>query len=644
MSSTRRGKLFYFVLMAMTFAGFAVLLGRDVRKWSSLEPVVKIDRGSWRILTDAGQLGCEPVVPRGPASATGSSVPGAVSTDRLRCPAATDFAGWADAPSLDRSRPLTEPFWLQTRVKADELARAVGAGANHLALGKFAAGVKLWVNGKAIQELDTHGRSVNIVPLPVSLLAEAPELDITMQVTPREGTRRPLIFMADLAEGLHVKEVAGGVRSFLDFIDKTKAFALFFAYALLSAAFFFLWVSNPVAKEYLALAFLAFVNCLPELIFGETFSFQVPRDMNFNVLFALMSMKAVAVLYLGLSFARVRVPGAYYAGLAGAAVGLSLFAFDNDALVGYRKILLQGVLPLSFAVGAIACFWQIRVLHGERHLGAIPRHRVRALRHFGIVAAALLVFQYAQFAAWFPNFWTQLLWGVGDFAFVAVIGLRAIADFRRRGRLIERSPVSEYHKRTHQSQAVEGLLVVLDIKNSENLFRSDDAPGDGPVLLLIEKAWRAFAREGAIVLRAEGDELIAFFDFAKLADPVPAVLRACASVAQEFRAFLEDGGVTFRAAVTAGKIQPRWIGMGSARYPTWQQVGESKVFVDASRMLEIERTAPGDVSACRIVLPGELTTLARACLPAGGKIVVTDENFTAKHGRAYRVSVIETAA
>lgn len=634
MSSTRWGKLLYFSLMAMAFAGFVVLLGRDVRKWSDLSPVVRIERGSWRILADAEGLGCEAGVLRGPASEAAEP----------RCPAAADFQGWEAAPVLDRARPLTNPFWLRTRIDGEALARAAAAGAHHLALGKFVAGVKLWVNGQPIQELDTQSRSVNIVPLPVGLLSAAPALDITLRVEPREGTRRPLIFMAELSEGLHVKEVAGNVRSYLDFIDKTKAFALFFAYALLSAAFFFLWVSNPVAKEYLALALLAFVNCLPELIFGETFSFQVPRDVNFKVIFALMAMKAVAVLYLGLSFARVRLPGVYYLSAAAGAVAAIVFGIENDALIGYRAFLLQGVLPASFAVGAIACFWQIHTLYSDKHLGAVPGHRVRALRHFGVVAVGLLLFQYAQFAAWFPNFWSQLLWGVGDFGFVAVIGLRAVADFRRRGRLIERSPVSEYHKRTHQSQAVEGLLVVLDIKNSEDLFRSEDAPGDGPVLLLIEKAWRAFAAEGAIVLRAEGDELIAFFDFAKEAAPLPAVLRACTSVAQEFRVFADGESVTFRAAVTAGKIQPRWIGMGSARYPTWQQVGETKVFVDASRMLEIERSAPGDADACRVVLPGELTTVARAALPAGGKLVVVDESFTAKHGRAYRVSVVETAA
>lgn len=118
---------------------------------------------------------------------------------------------------------------------------------------------------------------------------------------------------------------------------------------------------------------------------------------------------------------------------------------------------------------------------------------------------------------------------------------------------------------------------------------------------ILSHLWNAIASRGGIVLRAEGDEIIAFFDRAKGLDlaTVFSALEECnrniALASAQYEILGQNNSevpasIRFRGAITLGEIRPIWIGSGSDRLPGWSQLGDSMVFVDAARLMEIEKS------------------------------------------------------
>ena len=630
--------LFLYTSAFLLIAAFMGSLLRDeFVRWSNLDPAVVVERHDWKII--------------------GDSAPCIGQISVKNCPANANFSDWQGAPSIDSDTPwrtkikdgTKEVFWIRTVLTREQINIAIRKRATHFILGKIVGNATVWINGNESFFLSASDRTANILAIPYSQIDLTRSLVISIRVEPKIDSHNLLLFTEGWKEGLATKETAMAYRSFLDFIDKTKAFTLFFSYFILAAAFFLLWYINPIAKEYLALSALAIANALPEMIFGESFSYQIPLNYNNKIFLTLMILKSAAAIALGFSFSRTKFHWPVFFASLACMLSIPLF-FDNASLKFYRLPSAQLLVSVAFLIGGFACLHQLRALLQIRKKGAgSVNHRIVKLSLFCGTSFALAIFTHMQFGSHISNLWQNILWGVPDFSYVAFLGILALLDYQQKSQQLERSPISEYHKRPNLPESISGILMVLDIKNSESFFRNSSGHPENEAImpLVMAQLWRTLVKYEATILKAEGDEVIAFFDAQKIENPSSKALVACEHALAELNGFFRtktkiDADIQFRVALTKGKIQPIWIGSDANRYPDWNQVGESMVFVEASRLLEIERGFERSQQCSYVVMgDGIVDEIGKDMANIHGRLHFSQRIFTAKHGHTYKASAFE---
>jgi hypothetical protein len=244
-------------------------------------------------------------------------------------------------------------------------------------------------------------------------------------------------------------------------------------------------------------------------------------------------------------------------------------------------------------------------------------------------------------------------WAIFDrFAhFAALLFICAVVmrEYREQELLVAKTPISEYHRRSVMPERLEGVVLTVDIKRSEWLFRAGARLGDSGKLVgtCLSHLWSAVSDNHGFVLQTEGDQLRAFFPREACQVPAQSALRATdemqerlGHVARQFReqgVMPDDAVLSFRGGIAEGGIRPIWQDSGGVRVPTWVTSDHSSMnaFNEAERLMALEGQRVDDPRGTHVLL-GE--RLAAQVPDAKSAVSIEKGGVAVYHPRA-RVAV-----
>ncbi|NUM89151.1 MAG: hypothetical protein HUU37_08105 [Bdellovibrionales bacterium] len=518
----------------------------------------------------------------------------------------------------------SEHYWLGLRIPPEKLKEALRLDATRFLVGYFFSSFDVYVDGKLWDRFDQK-----LIRRPLMLefsrerLAAAREISVAIRVKRNPGESFPDDFHSVRTGFATERESAFWARSSV-FAYQSKPFFLVGFSLSLSLFFLLLWLFNRDRREYGAMA--AF-NLLEVLRQGLEMSFvwsQLPGLAWYQVNFVAVSYQAVFGLVLAFSIARFRSgPQAVVLPLALLIpVPVALTASTGLGLWSHAVFTERYVVPGTYLLGAFLCgaqWWALRA--EEKQAVLMDRFRRFKLGAFSAGFAVLGAFQF--FASRELDELTSTLpytFRMATLLVTVIMSAFVMADIRRSQHLIKKIPISPFHRRNRLPDEVRCVLLSLDLKGSEELFRLGARLGVGGDLVhaCVEGMMRVLHARGFEIVSTEGDSIVAFLE---TQEPAAGVRRA-AHVLPELEAELLslaadygsrhglNAGIHFRSALGYGAIRPVWVKIGGVDRPEWTEAGSGNLFVEIARMLEGERAvAPPGVST--LVLPEAYSAFSR---------------------------------
>jgi hypothetical protein len=618
-----------------TFFIFAYYFALDADNWYEMHPEIVIEKEAWKVLIDPENK-----------DLTLSS------------------KEWSEA------KPLTHPevadklkkgqvqqVWLRLDLSEEAVQLAARKNAFYYRLGFLIGNINIWLDDQQLVYIPSSYTGSIDLAMPIHKMKQGKAMSLTIQMIPREGARNLVPLALGVKSGLVAYKTGASFMRFNHFINRSRPMALFFVYSLFSMIFFVLWISNRVQREYLHLASFALVNSLPPLLFSDAFTTGRLKDTNAIVMYLLIVLaQGASVLSLGFSFARSHsekisklIWGSLFLGY------LTIFLLPNDIRLNLRQTLNQTVLPISFLLGSLICYSQARFLNSSDS-GIVQPRRVYRLRGFALAMGLLAILYYVQFHAQMNYVTKQLLFDLPALGLVIFLGMIALSDYRHQSRLIKKIPTSNYHRQMPLPEKLSGAVMTIDLKNSEKYFDyAKQTMGFESVLpSVLSHIWSVINQAGGAILKAEGDEVVAFFENSSHENPLMSALQACDRISKQLNLYSEeiqaqyDGFenqyLHFRAAISFGDLKPIWIQGANGRLPGWVQLGDSMVFVEAARLLEIEKdvekkSEEKEVRSRVLVQSVNASQFTINQNLLGGRFVAQRQQYVGKHDRLYIVDV-----
>jgi hypothetical protein len=548
---------------------------------------------------------------------------------------------------------LWKDYWLKVAIPPELLAEARAKRVTQFLVGHFYSSYRVWIDGVFVKE----GTGV-LDPIPLFLplsaenLASKRPLQIVMQII-FDNEKVPVDhFSNNYAQGFVKASTADRYILMMSFGNRARPISLFLAYALIGALFFFLWLPARHKQEYFYMALLAIAAGAWEARYIDFIERAIDRDVAANLCVVLRAYLIGFILLLSLAVARVRhdVMRILFA-LTLIAPVLFVFTIPTvDGKIAVRDFLQIKGTTAIFAVAAFFCGLRAWALAASSsRFGHVPP-RVRSLALFatGLLVAGIVnylveskVFYLFTHRAFLRGFeWLGLM------LYLAALALREYAADEA---LVQDMPVSDYHRRPVLPESLKGALLAIDLKSSEPLYRQRAITASVDLVT----AWRsqvysAALRSHGTIVSKKGDEVLVFFDADKSPRPSETALRVFVEVARasellaaEFR---RQGlfppqveGFHFRAALSEGAIRPIWEDVAGRREAYWEEAGDTMTFVEASRLMDIERKITETSKTISMLVMDERSATSVQEQP-GIRFVARERTFPDKHGTAHRVA------
>lgn len=604
------------------------------------EPSVIIPRDSWRVLYRGIAAGeeCDDKLPQ-----------------KLNCLAAlTNPTLWQSAFHREDKEHIDRvagrrggDFWLGTVFSSDQVQRAYRLGANRLVLGYVNADYEVWVDGE--KQLHGEFRETHtplVLNLSLTRLASGKDLPVAIRIIHSMGGLYPDALGYFRAEGLATNSQADRYLRMENFEEHTRPWFFFGVYFVMGSLFLFLWGFSPRKQECAYLAAYALFQAFIQAAKSDEVSYLFDVG-TWNQLSNVMSIyEGAFALFLGLAFARFRRAFFQWGIPAFLLAGIGIFFWETDSVRAEKLglYLAAKIVPRGYLLGSMACFLQTFWLEQRmKQRDGIFATRVRRLLLFGIglcaiglsYAVQLSVPSVTEYTAW-PRFMNVIL--------VLYLAAVILIDYREQEKIVERSPVSPYHRRPTLPDELTGILLVVDIKRSELLVKAGQEWGNAGELMStgLSHMWSAATSNEGTVLHSEGDAITVFFEREGRLTPQRAyrAVKQIAAALDRFVEQLKDRGVNlggaedlrFRATLVEGKIRPIWHEFQGVRYPSWEASGTTNVFLEAARMLEIEQQLDPERAESLLIVPDALADK----LP--GRWHLRRSRRQAKHGEVYNVA------
>lgn len=645
--SAVRAKYVLLTLFAVAFGVlFVPVITQQMSDWSSSSIQVAIPPESWKVIYHQA---------KGPCADN--------AFQNESCPANPNNAElWQSAESRADERHIKrvqeiygKEFWIGTSISVDTLKKAHAARANNILLGYIRATYRIWVDGQFRFGGTRKFIEPIIIQVPMERLARDQPLHLAIQIYYDVEHPYPDFLQRGYGgEGFVSYSNIVSYQSFASTLYKARPFSLFIANILIASLFFLLWGSSKIKQEYFYMAMYCLINGVEHLLLIDLIQSRLDLGFFYGFNNTIRFLEGAFGLLLGLAFARTRrvffqvgVPIA----IVVPALIQTLLA-ETSSKFYFSAFQAKWLIPSFFLLGTFTCFIQAYYLFGQRRTGAFLPVRIRRLVFFGIglaaIAALNVVVSHALISATNHLYWERFI----HLLLVGFLAKIVFNEYYDQSLMIEKTPVSEYHKRPVLPSKISGTILVADLKSSEFFYKHRASNGEKENLVSI---WRSYfytsiLKYNGFVIHKKGDEVIGFFDSDKCPDHTLSAVNAVKEMAQlsalleqDFRSrnmYPSDAKeVCFRAALTTGDVKPVWEEMGKSREAYWEEAGNTSPFVESSRLLEIERSI-AHPSSIRLIVPEKLVNeLIRQDPELRVNFVLRSQIVKSKHDSSYEVAV-----
>jgi hypothetical protein len=641
----------YFAASVAVFILIGTVFFEKSTDWERVAAALDLPASKWKVLLEKSVVTC-------PNDASASAF----------CPANSKnphlWESLYKKSDLDHSARIQglegKEFWIGTEIEAKELRRAYTTNSNVLFIGWLAGTHRIWIDDQLLIKGDSREYDPKWTYLPLSRLNTSKPLRIAIQIINDAGHPYPdLMSQSFLKTGFYTAKQYEAMRSYVEFALRMRPFSLFIANIIFSTLFFLLWIVNRKRQEYFYFSVFTLFSALHRAKSLDWWQAYFSRDFIYGIEVWLKWFEGIFAMTLGFSFSRIRA--SFFRILLPVCI-LAPVIFMTAAQSAVQKFYLISIisktwLPFFYVMGAASCFLQAYALSAQARQGPAQPTRVIRLRIFGgiLVSIALLHYSIAGIlASPTSNTYWHLFVQLG---LVLMLSIVVLKEYQQQGLLLEKTVVSEYHKRPTLPEKIGGVLLIADLKSSEIFYkhRALEIESENIVSLWRSHFYSAISKHQGIVLETHGDEIIAFFDQEKSATPallsgflsLQAMAELSGWLVQELTdrgSYPKDApGFYFRAALSPGFIKPIWDEIGpNVREAGWEEAGQSTPFVDNARLMDFERdVAKSKTKSVVIVKQANLAALTD--LFPRAKHLVIKENLLAKdkHGTAYEIAALD---
>lgn len=519
---------------------------------------------------------------------------------------------------------------------------------------------RIWIDQGLYAEGHWSSSDPITIALPMQRLSEPRPLKIGIWVRDDGGQVIADYFNPLFGSGFETREQAWALARFTNFWSSTRPLALFVANLMVAILFFSLWIFATEKAEYFYMAIFALIGAIYQIRMMDFFIDWSSPDHRYLLQIVLRFYEATFGMFLGLSFARIRGNLFKWGIPITVAIPFLVIPFLQGAAAksAFSHHLDTGLASLLVAIGAASCLGQAVHLKTLKTRGFFHPTRIRHLFLFGGGLLFLALFQLMDGLVAFSAIGEALRFRVGHLAVVLLLSVLALQEYRAQKYLIEKTPVSPYHRRPILPESLHGAILSIDLRNSEFLSRLGAEHFEAGLLVgeCLSHMWTAVTSQGGVILRTEGDGLLAFFDSANRAFPVLHASRAVQEISstlpflrEKIQSAQDLGGqdihLGFRAGLALGSIRPVWQNMGDTRHASWTEAGNTMPLVESARLMEIERKLGSSAEDCLVVMPEATARSADSSSKWANQYQwkLRDYSVLGKHEVQYRISVLDLA-
>jgi hypothetical protein len=146
-----------------------------------------------------------------------------------------------------------------------------------------------------------------------------------------------------------------------------------------------------------------------------------------------------------------------------------------------------------------------------------------------------------------------------------------------------------------ETNEINAIVISVDLKDSEALFKLGASKGLGGSLIqkLMFHLSKVINHQNAELISNEGDSILFFIPInSNFIEVIISALNTCLDFKKSLNEFIVFSKLPkefeLRMAIDLGKIRPIWHELDGRKFPGWEQLGNSNVFVNLARMLEAE--------------------------------------------------------
>jgi hypothetical protein len=542
----------------------------------------------------------------------------------------------ADPDHSQKLRALGEGFfWLGVEIPRALLRKARSLQANRIVIGSFNSKYRVWLDGELVLDANGWYQSHPLyLVIPMERLEREEPLHLAVEVH-NDGLRLdPDQLNESSGEGFYDNERFSSFMRAANVQMRGRPLALFLTYFIFALVFFGFWLPSRGKPEYFYIALYALMCAFNQARYFDLFWSTVSVMTYERVALVISCYATWSGMFAGFAFARLR--RAVFAWGLPVALAIPLVAVavagSSTQLQTMRVFFRIWLIGPFYLAGAVACFVQaVRWRRGgKRQLQLL------------LYAACFSAISWLEGGSHAHNGGelNYLAWlGTEHLFLVLLLGGAALKEIREQVNRVERTPVSEYHRREILPSSISGALLLAEF----------NAAGD-PALA---QAWRthfyaAVLDNGGFVLHHKGSEVMAFFDKDKRDNPIESALLALDDVATDLMTMELEyrsrsaGPLSFRASVTPGAVCPVWENVGGTREPYWEEAGDSTPFVAAARLFEMgSKIDLGDASRASVVYmrDEQVASLLESKPGLAARFSARAVSARDKHGNAYRIAI-----
>lgn len=541
-------------------------------------------------------------------------------------------------------------IWYFAEVNSSEVQELIDNEAFYLLMGRIIGDYDFWINGNRYVRVNLKGYDENVILPITSESLKDKQLFIAIRLIHNSGLVYPDMFRYMDPNGFLTKKESSTYELFDLFRAKISTWILFVIQLTLSLLFFFFWYSAKKKPEYAAMAFLLLCYSLNQV--RVVHHIQNWFDGRTYHLFTLLFLYVIAmsIMYVGLSYARIKrsiiVTSFQAIGFIAFCSFCTAVFISIEGILKLELITFNYIIPISYLIGSLVTFSQAYVLikvDKEKF-----KSRIKRLNTFSLISFAISMNFFIHLSVPGFSYFERYIF----MALVLVLGYVILSEYRDQELIIEKSPLTEYHKHPHIGRIVKGVLFGLDLKKAEKLYLKRAKEGSEQTLV---SEWRvamiqSLKSKGALYLQSKGDEIFALIDEAKYKNTAQMTASILVDLKRESIEFRkrkiqtgelseEDNHFDFRGAMIRGSLRPVFDTVDGKEYPEWEEAGDSMPFVDCGRLMALEKEIAQGLDNTQIILDQELAKDIDIDKLANGTLTFFDKDYQSKaHGKTYQIA------